>query len=166
MSCSGYSHTFFTTSLAQCFTWPDIALFLRKTSSFPNCFAKPSLCFTHRFLKFTFKFYPLLLTSVNNISMKTTMWSFQQLLSELCKLWWCLISWLWGKKVDIIYSGYHIWAYTSLYRHYLYHLCPKWYDMFTTSIAPSLFQKKKYIDLYLLPSSYWLFTVDLNMQKS
>lgn len=117
---------FFATSPAQYFTWPGIALSLRKTVASSHLFPRPRLRFAYWFLKFTSKVYPLLLfpTSVNNVSMNTTKGSSQYLLSEFCRLWWCLINWLWDKKVHIVYSGFLIWAYTSLYRCYPNRLRP------------------------------------------
>lgn len=88
-------------------TWHNIVL-EKDSSKFTSFFLKPSLCFAYWFLKFTSKVYPLLLflTFVNTTSMNTTKCSSQYLLSELCRLWWCLTNWLWDKKVHIIYSGY------------------------------------------------------------
>lgn len=85
-------------------TLPDVTLYLRKALGNSHRFVKPSQCFACWFLKFISRGYPLFLTFVNNISMNTTKCSFQCLLFELCKLWWCLTNWLLDKKVDILCS--------------------------------------------------------------
>lgn len=114
VSCCGYSHacSYYTCCSPEphfffqhpFLTLPDVTLYLRKALGNSHHFVKPSQCFAYWFLKFISRGYPLFLTFVNNISMNTTKCSFQCLLFELCKLWWCLTNWLLDKKVDILCS--------------------------------------------------------------